>query len=267
MSIGEDFLLTLFTNDPGLAARADAGGIQRIGLDLERLGKNERQGSMNTWISDHDPSHLPHIRAQLQRADLFVRTNPPHTGLGAEIDAYLAEGARVLMLPMFAAACEAKRFVDLVAGRARVVLLVETPAAAARLHQIVKVPGVDEIHFGLNDLRLGMKLRSHFELLSSDLVDCMARTVREAGIPLGVGGVGRLGDLALPIPSDLVYAQFPRLGATRALVSRVFFAPDPAAINVGAEVARLRARLDHWERQPVAALHGARDQLRTMLAC
>ena len=43
MSFGDEFRLTLITNDPGLAAKADHIGINRIGLDLEQLGKAERQ--------------------------------------------------------------------------------------------------------------------------------------------------------------------------------------------------------------------------------
>ena len=35
MSYGDDFILTLFTNDVELARRADDAGVNRIGLDLE----------------------------------------------------------------------------------------------------------------------------------------------------------------------------------------------------------------------------------------
>ena len=37
------FRLTLWTADAALAARADAAGVDRIGVDLDRLGKAERQ--------------------------------------------------------------------------------------------------------------------------------------------------------------------------------------------------------------------------------
>ena len=86
MSYGSDFVLTLFTNDLELARRADEAGIDRIGLDLERIGKAERQGHLKSWVSDHEEHSLPAIRRTLRRAKLFVRTNPFHPGLGEEID-------------------------------------------------------------------------------------------------------------------------------------------------------------------------------------
>ena len=51
MSYGNNFALTLFTNDVELARRADVAGVNRIGLDLEVLGKAKRQQHLNTWIS------------------------------------------------------------------------------------------------------------------------------------------------------------------------------------------------------------------------
>ena len=63
---------------------------------------------------------------------------------------------------------------------------------------------------------------------------------------LGFAGIGRINDNRLPIPSDLIYAQYPRLGATRALVSRVFYSPDYRALNLFEEVRAARERLDYW---------------------
>jgi hypothetical protein len=107
-----------------------------------------------------------------------------------------------------------------------------------------------------------MGLRSHFAVLASDIMDSLAGTVRDAGLPLGVGGVGRVGDQGLPIATDLVYAQLARLGATRALISRAFFPPDPLALDLDAEVDRLRERLGAWHAAPRAHLDAAREQLR-----
>lgn len=263
---GKNFVLTLFTNDPGLARRADEAGINRIGLDLERIGKADRQGGLGTWVSDHRISQLSPVREALNRAELFVRTNPVHNGLQREIDELTALGAKVLMLPMFETAASVAQFVDFVQGRARVSLLLETPAAAARAHEIVRIPGIDEIHIGLNDLRLGMRLQSHFEFLVSDLMDSLAKTILDAGLPLGFGGVGRADDRSLPIHPDLVFAQYARLRADRALVSRVFTSPDPEAVNIAEEVHNVRDRLEYWHRQDAQRLADARDDLRQLVS-
>jgi len=262
MTFGDGIQLTLFTNDPDLAARADAAGVDRIGLDLERLGKDERQRGHPGWISDHRLDQLSSIRDRLSSARLFARTNPIHDGSRVEIEQCLALGAKVLMLPMFTTAREAGRFVDMVAGRADVSLLVETPAAGVRIHDLVALPGVGEIHVGLNDMHLAMGLASHFEVLVSGFLDAIARVVVDAGIPFGFGGVGRLHDSGLPIPADLVYAQYPRLRASRALVSRVFVGPDAGAVHLPTEVALTRQRLTYWARQSAADLDRAREALR-----
>lgn len=266
MSFGSSFVLTLFTSDVELARRADLAGVNRIGLDLERIGKSQRQGHLKTWISDHEEGQLPAMRQALTRAQLFVRANPIHAGSRDEIDRLIGGGAQVLMLPMFTSVQEAARFIELVAGRAEVSLLVETAAAAVRLDEIARLPGIDEIHIGLNDLHLSLGLRSHFELLGSRLIDVLCNSVREAGVPLGMGGVGRVNDHRLPVASDLVYAQYARLNADRALVSRVFVSPDYTGLDLASEVALLRCRLDEWRARPDHELLAARDALRQRVA-
>lgn len=261
MSYGQDFVLTLFTNDPELARRADLAGINRVGLDLERIHKAERQGHLRTWVSDHAERQLPAIRAALTRSLLFARTNPVHSGLGDEVERLLEAGVQVLMLPMFTGARDAERFVAMIAGRAKVSLLVETAAAAARIRDVVRVDGIDEIHVGLNDLHLSMGLSNHFEMLTSGILDHLSDAVHQAGIAFGFGGIGRVGDTHLPIPPDLVFAQYPRLKADRALVSRVFCAPDYRALDLPREVALFRERMDWWHQQARDLLIRARDDL------
>lgn len=246
MSYGSDFVLTLFTNDPALARAGNDAGINRIGLDLEKIGKESRQDSSKTWISDHQIHELQAIRATLTRATLFARTNPIHSGSRDEINHLIDQGTRVLMLPMFRTVKEVATFIELVAGRAFVSLLVETAASAMRLGEIVKLPGINEIHFGLNDLYLDMKLSNHFEILASGLMNMLADTVLTAGIPFGFAGIGRVNDTRLPMPTDLIYAQYPRLGATRALVARVFYSPDYRKLDLAYEISAVRDALDRW---------------------
>ncbi len=246
MSYGSDFVLTLFTNNPDLAQAGNDAGINRIGLDLEKIGKANRQDTNKAWVSDHQSYELQAIRDKLTRAALFARTNPIHAGSRNEINYLIDQGVDVLMLPMFRTVKEAATFIDLVNGRAHVSLLVETVTAAMRLREIIRLPGIGEIHFGLNDLYLDMKLSNHFEVLTSGLLDMLSDTMLTVGIPFGFAGIGRVNDNRLPIPGDLVYAQYPRLGATRALVSRVFYSPDFRALDLAEEVRTAREALDRW---------------------
>lgn len=260
MNFGDSFRFTLFTNRPALAAAADRAGIDRIGPDLERLGKLQRQRGMSTWISDHTEADLPAVYAALDRSLRFVRCNPPHASLAEEIERLVACGAQVIMLPHFHSVDEAAHFVGAVDGRARTVLLVETASAASRVGQLCRIEGLDEIHFGLNDLSLDLGVKNHFAVLCSTLLEDACATLAAAAFPFAVGGIGRALDASLPIPSELVYAQYPRLGATGALVSRVFFTDLPQE-QFAPEVTRARERLTYWSQQPTSRLREAREEL------
>jgi hypothetical protein len=115
------------------------------------------------------------------------------------------------------------------------------------------VRGVDEVMLGLNDLRLQFSVANHFEMLASPVVEMLASEVLGHGLPLSIGGVGRVGDDSLPVPVDLVLAQYPRLGATGAWLSRSF-CRAAADVEFGTAVAELRARLTEWSLASPAAL-------------
>jgi hypothetical protein len=260
MNLGDDFRFTLFTNDPALAAEADGAGVNRVGPDLERLRKIERQGGMGKWISDHTEEELPAVFAKLRRASHFVRCNPPHTGLADEIDRLIALGAQTIMLPHFHTADQAEDFVRAVNDRARTVLLVETVSSAMKVAQLCRIEGVDEIHFGLNDLSLDLRVNNQFSVLCSTFLEDACAVLTECAFPFAVGGIGRALDVTLPVPSELVYAQYPRLGATGALLSRVFFNNLQIA-QLEQEIIKARERLNYWSRQPASRLLAARKEL------
>jgi hypothetical protein len=258
---GDEFRLTLITNDPVLAAEADAAGVDRVGVDLERLGKAERQAEEDTRLSEHRLDDLAAVARSLARADLFVRLNPLNPGTSLEMETALQSGAKVLMLPFFRTANEVDRFVRLADGRAHIVILLETAPAVLRIREVLAVSGIGEVMLGLNDLRLQFGVRSHFEVLASPLIDMLAGEVRRVGLPLAVGGVARVDDPCLPISSDLVYAQFPRLGATGAWLARSFFRGVPARWEFRLAVREVRRRLSHWASASPAELERAREDL------
>ena len=260
-----NFLLTLLSRDRALIESADQAGVDRIGIDIERLGKRERQADIpHARISDHELTDLRVVVEATRHAAAFIRLNPWHAGTPAEVDMAIASGATVVMLPYFTGVDDVAAFVDAVGGRATVVLLLETAAAAARLHEIVAVPGVSEIMVGLNDLHRTFGLANHFEMLASDLMVSISRTVRDAGLRFGFGGVGRPADRWLPIPAELVISQYPRLGATSAWIARSFFSASAEPSAFGSELAALRACLEHWFAQSPEALNAQHAELRRL---
>lgn len=211
---------SFITNSPELASFAVASGVDRIFLDLEILGKQERQGHLDTLISRHDINDVALLRVVVPAGRLLVRVNPVHNGTEAEIDRVVRDGADIVMLPMFHGPAEVERFCHAVAGRARTCLLVETVGAMRTLNDCVRVPGVDEVHIGLNDLHLELGLRFMFEPLADGLVDSMVQVLREVGVPFGIGGVARASEGLLP--AELLLGEHARLGSTGSILSRTF---------------------------------------------
>ena len=218
--------LMYITNNPDVALIAQSCGVDRIFLDMEYIGKSERQGGMDTVQSQHTIRDIANIRSVLTTSELLVRVNPIHEagpGYGSseeEIEATIAAGADIIMLPYFKTTEEVRTFLRLVNGRARTLLLVETPEAVEKLDEILALDGIDEVLVGLNDLSLGYGKKFLFELLADGTVERLCTEFRLRGIPYGFGGIAAPGKGMLP--AERVIAEHYRLGSTCAILARSF---------------------------------------------
>ena len=208
------------TNDPDFAAFAVGCGVTRIMVDLEQHGKQERQGGLGTFISDHVPQDVARVRQAVPKAALIVRINPLHEASANEIDQAIASGASHLMLPMFRNADTVARFVALVAGRARTIALLETRDALQSLPHWAGLDGLDEIYVGLNDLHRELGLRFMFQPLADGVVDRVAAIAKQQGKRFGFGGIARLDEGLLP--GRVVLGEHLRLGSGSVILSRTF---------------------------------------------
>lgn len=212
--------LMYITNNPMVAQIAQASGVDRIFVDLERIGKEQRQNGLDTVKSHHTIADVRKVRKVLQSAELLVRINPIHPDSQAEIEQVIVGGADVIMLPYFKSVEEVKMFLDTVNKRTKTCLLVETPQAVELIDQILDLDGFDEIHIGLNDLHLGYHMRFMFELLADDTVDRLCGKFRQKNLVYGFGGIARLGKGM--IPAERIIAEHYRLGSGMAILSRSF---------------------------------------------
>ncbi|MGA8009373.1 MAG: aldolase/citrate lyase family protein [Thiomonas sp.] len=208
------------TNDPDFAAFAARSGVARLMVDLERHGKQARQGGLGTFISDHVPQDVARVRHAAPQTELIVRVNPLHAGSAAEIDQAIADGASHLMLPMFRGADTVAQFVSLVAGRARTIALLETGDALASVSQWAGQDGLHEIYVGLNDLHRELNMRFMFEPLAAGVVDLVASVARHREKRFGFGGIARLDEGLLP--GRVVLGEHLRLGSSSVILSRTF---------------------------------------------
>lgn len=208
------------TNNPSVAKAAQDCGVKRVWIDLETLGKEERQKGMNTVKSKHSLSDISALREVLDKAELLVRVNPINPGSKEEIDEAIERGADMLMLPMFKTIEEVRSFINIVSGRVKTTLLFETKESYELQDELLVMGGFDEAHIGLNDMHLSMGLTFMFELLSNGVVESMCNKFKAAGIPYGFGGIAKIGEGLLP--AECVIAEHYRLGSTRAILSRSF---------------------------------------------
>ena len=218
--------LMYITNRPDIAQIAETAGVDRIFVDMEFIGKDERQKGLDTVKSRHTFLDIANIKQAVEMAEVLARINPIHDplpdypGSAVEIDRTIAAGADIIMLPYFKTPEEVRTFLKLVNGRVRTMLLLETREAVEHVDEILSIPGIDEIHIGINDLSISYGKRFMFELLADGTVEQLCFKFRQKGISYGFGGIASLGRGMLP--SEHIIKEHYRLGSQCVILSRSF---------------------------------------------
>lgn len=212
--------LIYITNNPAVARIAEENDVDRIMVDLETLGKEERQKHLNSVKSYHSIDDIQAVAEALDKAEMLVRINPWHEHSVAEIEKSISAGAQSIMLPMWKSEAEVDVFLRTVNKRVRTTLLLETKEAVACLDAVLEHPLLDDIHIGLNDLHLSYGLTFMFELLSNGTVEKLCRKCRDKGVKYGFGGIAKLRKGL--VPAENVIMEHYRLGSSGAILSRTF---------------------------------------------
>lgn len=216
-------MLKLFyiTNNPDIAKIAEDSGVDRIFVDMEYIGKELRQGGMDTVKNRHTIEDVKNIRKAIKKSELLVRINPINSNSKVEIDKTIDAGADIIMLPMWKSVDEVEKFLTYVDSRAKTMLLLETSEAEKCIDDVLETDGIDEIHIGLNDLSLTKNKKFMFELLVDGTVDRLTDKFNSKGITFGFGGFGRVYQNAL-LPAQNIIAEHYRLNSSMAILSRSF---------------------------------------------
>ena len=218
--------LMYITNQPQIAQIAESSGVDRIFVDMEYIGKADRQGGLDSVKNHHTVEDVRRMKQAVESAEVLVRVNPIHeatseyTSSEQEINDVISAGADIIMLPFITSVKQVMDFVRYVGGRVKTMPLIETPESAEAIDEILEIDGIDEIYIGLNDLSLGYHKKFMFELLTDGTVEGLCLKCKLKGIPYGLGGVASLGKGMLP--SEYVIREHYRLGSTCAILSRSF---------------------------------------------
>lgn len=212
--------LMYITNNPEIALIAQKYGVERIWVDLETIGKVERQKDRDSVKSHHTIQDIRVLRPLITTSELLVRINGLYENSEQEIEDVIEAGADMIMLPMWKSVNDVKRFTDIVHGRVKTTLLLETREAEECLDKVLAEGGFDEIHIGLNDLHIAYGLDFMFELLTNGTVERIVNKIKRYNIPYGFGGIAKIGEGK--IPAEKIVLEHLCLGSTRAILSRSF---------------------------------------------
>ena len=212
--------LIYITNKPEVALIAEKNGVDSIMVDLETLGKEQRQRGMNTVKSHHSFDDIKNLSRTLTKSELLVRINPWNPNSEQEIEKVIACGADRIMLPMWKTAKEVDMFLKTVNNRCNTILLLETKEAVQCLDEVLENSLPEQIHIGLNDLHLSFGLTFMFELLTNGTVGNICMKCREKGISYGFGGIAKIGEGMLP--AERIVMEHYRLRSSRTILSRSF---------------------------------------------
>lgn len=218
MNTEMDFIY--ITNNGSVGSALEKLGVRWIMIDLESIGKNQRQANRNTVISSHSLADVELMRNCIVSSKLLVRINPMGAHSKDEINGAIDSGADAIMLPFFQNANQVEKFIQLVDKRCKLFLLLETLDAIRNLNRIVQLEGIDYIHIGLNDLHIERKTSFMFEFLIDGSIDPVITSILERDIPFGIGGIGKFGKL-IP-PAENILTEHIRLGSRGVILSRSF---------------------------------------------
>ena len=226
--------LHLFTTDPATARNAVEAGITAFVVDWEWRAKEARQSGFDTEINRDSADDLARV-SQVAGSRRICRINRFGPWTSGEVELAIESGATHLLLPMAERPAEVEAYLEMVGGRVRTGILVETRGACACASDLAGL-GLDAVYVGLNDLAISRGTPCIFTALADGTVE----RLREAfgNTPFGFGGLTVV-ELGHPIPCLRLLEEMARL-RSRFTFLRRSFRRDIVGRNVAAEVARIQ---------------------------
>ncbi len=215
--------LFYITNNIFEAKIIDRLGVDWIFIDLEKIGKKERQIGRDTVISSHSVGDIRKIKKQLNYSKILVRCNPIWNNSANEIkELNSIQGIDMVMLPYFKKVDEVEEFLNyLDTSKIEPALLIETIEAVENLEEILKLFPFKYVHIGLNDLHIQRETKSMFEPFTDGFISKIISILNDNNQKFGIGGIGKIGSKLIPSPVCLINEHV-RLKSTGVILSRSF---------------------------------------------
>jgi hypothetical protein len=254
-NFGARFQLFLFHRTIACDQACLAAGVDGLVIDLETRGKAARQSHFDTEINTHSLEDLRRVKGELG-AYVICRCNPPGSMLEQEVEGVLRERADEILVPLIRTAEEAEKVVDLVHGRCKIGLMIETAEALEIVQRLGRLP-IHRLYVGLNDLRISRGSPSIFvPLIDGSLERCKS----DAGdTDFGFAGL-TLPGLGCPLPTQHLIDEMARLRCSFSFLRRSFYR-DIVRRSPETEIPRLRQSLHQAGLRPVGKVREDRTRL------
>ena len=219
-------MINLFyiTNNIIEAQIVDNLDIDWIFIDLEKIGKKERQIGRDTVLSNHSITDVENIKSKIFNTKIIVRCNPIGEWSKREFNELNARSSEIdmVILPYFKTKDEVKIFIDLLdTTKIDPALLIETSDAIINLEEILKIFPFKYFHIGLNDLHIERKTISMFEPYVDGTLMKISSIFKKNNQTFGIGGIGKIGASMFPSPECVLNEQI-RLKSNGVILSRSF---------------------------------------------
>ena len=219
-------MINLFyiTNNIVEAEIVDSLDIDWIFIDLETIGKKDRQNGRDTVLSNHNIDDIQKIKSRVNNTKILVRCNPIGKWSKEEFDEINLRGSDIdmVMLPYCKTIDEVKTFIELLdTSKMEAALLIETMDAICNLEKIIKIFPFKYMHIGLNDLHIERGTVFMFEPFIDGLITKITSIFKENNQNFGIGGIGKIGTNLSPSP-ECVLNEHLRLNSNGVILSRSF---------------------------------------------
>ena len=125
------------TNNIEEAQIIESCGIQQILVDIENIGKSERQSGTNAVINFHNIEDVTNLKYHGIKAKIICRINSFHTGSFSEIDDVINAKADFIMIPMINNINHYVKMISYIGDRIEVIPLIETPYSVFKINDLM----------------------------------------------------------------------------------------------------------------------------------
>jgi HpcH/HpaI aldolase/citrate lyase family len=250
--------LFLFSTDEEFAREALAAGIDGLVVDWEHLGKQHRQAGADTEINHDTPADLVRLRRSID-APILVRIHAAGETSAREVEEAIDGGATEILLPMVRRVDDVTRVLELIEGRCRLGILIETVDAVRIAADLASLP-LERVYVGLNDLAIDRGIANIFTSVADGTVERVRRVCPK---PFGFAGLTHP-DGGSPIPCRLLIDEMVRLDCAFSFVRRSF-RRDVQRYGVAEVVRALREEIDAARERSFAELLASRDALASLV--